>query len=69
MRNEWILDVLADLQTFAHENGMSVLAEQLDYTRLVAATELALTGEGHSANERNPARAAGNVIGGLGTCL
>lgn len=69
MRNEWMLDVLADLQTFAHENGMSVLAEQLDDTRLVAATELALTGEGYSANERNTARAVGNVIGGLGTCL
>ncbi len=69
MRNEWILDVLADLQTFARENGLSVLAEQLDDTRLMAATELALTGEGHSANERNPARAVGNTIGGLGTCL
>ncbi len=69
MRNEWILDVLADLQTFAQENGMSVLAEQLDDTRLVAATELALTGEGHSGNERSTARAVRNVIGGFGTCL
>lgn len=69
MRNEWILDVLADLQRFARDNGLSVLAEQLDDTRLVAATELALTGEGHSGDEREPARAAGGIAGGCRTCL
>ena len=47
MQNEWILDVLADLKTFAQQNGLGVLAEQLDDTQLVAASELALIGEGH----------------------
>ena len=51
MQNEWILDVLADLKTFAQQNGLGVLAEQLDDTQLVAAS---------------PAYAAGYNIGGVG---
>ena len=41
MSNEWILDVLADLKTFARTNGMLVLADQLDDAVLVAASEIA----------------------------
>lgn len=41
MGSDWILDVLTDLKTYAKKNGMSVLAEQLDDARLVAAAELA----------------------------
>lgn len=41
MKNEWILDVLSDLRSFAISNHMDVLAEQLDDARLVAAAELA----------------------------
>lgn len=40
MKNEWILDVLADLKLFARKNGLVALAEQLDDTTLIAATEL-----------------------------
>ena len=40
MQNEWILDVLTDLKTFAQKNGLAALAEHLDDTMLVAATEL-----------------------------
>ncbi len=69
MQNEWILDVLADLKTFAQQNGLGVLAEQLDDTQLVAASELALTGEGQTVDERGPAYAAGYNIGGLGRRL
>lgn len=69
MQNEWILDVIADLKTFAQQNGLGVLAEQLDDTQLVAASELALTGEGNIADERGPAYAAGYNIGGLGRRL
>lgn len=39
--NEWILDVLSDLKSFAAANGLSALAEQLDDTKLIAATEIA----------------------------
>ena len=41
MNADWILDVLADLKSYAAKNGLGVLAEQLDDTRLVAAAELA----------------------------
>lgn len=39
-KNDWILDVLADLRAFATSNGMGALAEQLDDTMLIAASEL-----------------------------
>lgn len=45
-QNDWILDVLVDLKTFAGANGFGALAEQLDDTMLVAAAEIA------SLNER-----------------
>ncbi|MEM8631265.1 MAG: hypothetical protein AAGF74_08510 [Pseudomonadota bacterium] len=41
MSNNWILDFLADLKMFARQNDLTALAEQLDDTTLVAATELA----------------------------
>lgn len=44
MKNDWILDVLADLKMFAKENGLVALAEQLDDTTLIAATELTSLG-------------------------
>ncbi len=41
MQNDWILDVLADLKAFAVANELGALAEQLDDTTLVAASEIA----------------------------
>lgn len=41
MANEWILDVLADLKTFARNNGLSSVASGLDDLTIVAAAELA----------------------------
>lgn len=43
MANDWIIDVLADLRTFAQKNGLRSLAAQLDETALVAAAEIAST--------------------------
>lgn len=40
MANDWIIDVLADLKSFAAENGLPTLASQLDETALIAAAEL-----------------------------
>ena len=40
MRNDWIMDVLADLRSFAASNDLPLLAEQLDDTALVAVAEL-----------------------------
>ncbi len=66
MQNEWILDVLTDLRTFARRNGLGTLAIQLEDTRQVAARELASDNEGCAGNESSPALAAGRNIGGLG---
>lgn len=41
MQNEWLLDVLSDLKTFAGANGMHRLSHQLDQTRDVALIEMA----------------------------
>ncbi len=41
MRSGWILDVLADLKTFARANELVALAEQLDDTSIVAMAEIA----------------------------
>ena len=41
MGADWILDVLTDLKSYAAKNGLGLLAEQLDDTRLIAAAELA----------------------------
>ena len=54
MRSDWILDVLADLKTFALSIDLRALAEQLDDTALVALAEIA------SLEERTQARRHGN---------
>ena len=56
MQTDWILDVLADLKTFAMSNDLPVLAEQLDDTALVAMAEIATreerdAGEGFGAQD------------------
>lgn len=63
MQNEWILDVLSDLKTFAQQNGMHVLAEHLNDTRLLAAHELALNSEGVYGDDCGPSPAAGPEAG------
>lgn len=61
MRSDWVLDVLADLRSFAQANDLPKLAEQLDDTALIAMAEFA------SRDERSAqhGHAAGtNKIGG-----
>lgn len=41
MGHDWIIDVLADLKTFAHSNGLEALADQLDDTQMIARIEIA----------------------------
>jgi hypothetical protein len=41
MGNSWIIDVLADLKTFAQNNELHLLAVQLEETALVAKAEIA----------------------------
>lgn len=41
MQNDWIIDVLADLNRFARDNGYRQLAAQLEEAAVVASVELA----------------------------
>lgn len=41
MRNEWMLDVLADLRTFSKENGLTATGKQINLLMAVAAAEIA----------------------------
>lgn len=45
MGNDWIIDVLADLRTFARKNDLPLLAVQLEETALIAQLEIAQTAE------------------------
>ena len=65
MSNTWILDVLADLRSFALRNDLSALAEQLDDTTLVAATELASKEGGAQKPKQFDAVEHGIFSGGL----
>lgn len=40
MRQDWMIDFLADLRSFVKQNGMKTLSKQLNDTILVAAAEL-----------------------------
>jgi hypothetical protein len=54
MQYDWILDVLADLKSFAKVNGLTGLAEQLDDTSLLAAAEIAqIAGESVGETRRH----------------
>ena len=41
MQHDWILDVLADIRTYAQSNGLSAVAEQIEDARTVAMAEFA----------------------------
>ncbi len=40
MSQKWMIDVLTDLRSFAQQNGLLGLAEQLDDSIMTAATEM-----------------------------
>ncbi len=60
MTNYWIIEVLADLKSFATENGMSKLAGQLEDTALVATAEI-------SSQERGAQELANWELGSTGS--
>ena len=41
MANDWILDVLADLKSFAESNGLGATERQLDQVMITVSSELA----------------------------
>ena len=46
MGQKWIIDVIADLRAFADQNGLPLLAAQLDITSGVAQQEITAMLEG-----------------------
>lgn len=66
MRNEWILDVLADLKTFALSNELPLLAEHLDDTALVAMAEIAALEERMKRQMHGHDTDTGTYPGGVG---
>lgn len=56
MKYDWIIDVLADLKTFAQGNGLLGLAEHLDETSHVAATDIAHAVGGQTGKVTGDAR-------------
>ena len=46
MGHKWIIDVLADLESFAHQNDLPSLAGELRKTAFVASAEIAALAEG-----------------------
>ncbi|MEL6958121.1 MAG: hypothetical protein AAGL89_04100 [Pseudomonadota bacterium] len=46
MGQKWIIDVLSDLRVFADQNGLPLLAHQLDITSTIAQAEIASLLEG-----------------------
>ncbi len=65
-KNEWILDVLSDLNAFAVENGLTALAEQLDDTKLIAAAEIASLKDEARTHANGNNTGYGSGPGGLG---
>ena len=67
MRNDWILDVLADLKTFALSVELPALAEQLDDTAIVALAEIASLEERTQVHTHGQDTAIGVHTGEFGT--
>ena len=52
MEYEWILDVIADVRTFARQNGLPDLASHRDAAWLLASAEIASLPEDETYDER-----------------
>jgi hypothetical protein len=67
MRQDWIIDVLADLRSFAAKNGMTGLKHQLDDTLIIAAADIDARAAG-PRNASNDEPSIGNLHrAGLGS--
>ncbi len=66
LHNDWILDVLADLKSFALANDLGALAEQLQDTTLIAAAEIASHAKEAQAQDHASQRQSGSDTGGIG---
>ena len=66
MGHEWIIDVLADLRSFAKTNDLPILAEQLDETALIASAEIDALTEKQSRQARGESPGTGQFFASTG---
>ena len=64
MGHKWIIDVLADLRSFAQANDLALLADQLEQAAKVATAEVTSTVEGASLAARGHDGHIGSVSEG-----
>ncbi len=55
MGHKWIIDVLADLESFASKNGLPLVAERMREAAIVASAEITSSSEGPSGRVRSDA--------------
>ncbi len=67
MGKNWIIDVLADIRTFALQNDLPELADHLNETMLVARTEIESSSEGTPFAVGSDVFATRRVFGEFGT--
>ena len=61
MGHNWIIDVIADLKTFAQKNDLPLLASELDSASAVALAEIASNYEGAPAKVRGDQTVSGRI--------
>ncbi|WP_342076641.1 hypothetical protein [Yoonia sp. SS1-5] len=66
MGHEWIIDVLADLKSFAKKNDLPLLAAQLDDTALIASAEISTIFERTSPMKRGDCAGTGTIFNSPG---
>lgn len=66
MGHDWIIDVLADLKSFASTNDLPLLASQLEETALLASAEIDKTAETPSRLTRGDGSGTRHVFASTG---
>ncbi|MFZ3580883.1 hypothetical protein ACOI1H_01775 [Loktanella sp. DJP18] len=66
MGHKWIIDVLADLESFACKNGLPLVADRMREAAIVASAEIASSSEGPLGHVRYDAEYAEPLFAGAG---
>ena len=62
MQQEWILDVIADVRSFARQNDLPDLASHMDTAWLLASAEIASLSKEYDYDERGLATQVGESV-------
>ena len=68
MGQKWIIDVLADLESFAAQNGLPLVADRMREAGIVASAEIAASNEGPAGRVRMDADYAEQLFGKPRVC-